>query len=502
MPQSCRSINVLSEPPLAAAVAHGFGRSWATKPPHVSSFESLLGPIYEGAWWGNMGLLTGWSGHGGATWSCRRHVQSRLRRSSQDLVAVTTDEMTGPLGQVLRTSRVRVYLVDFVKDVQRNWGGRINHSSICTKLACFENSAGSLRLHVVAAQKLQRIDLCGSSCGQHVVAERLAVPWKAMGWKKTPPPSMDKLCFRTIVKFGAKAYVIKPNEILHWEFLYKDCGYILVAKNDFSQFKWLKESDVANAQIGSLFKNEVIAKLKHVLRAHHYFTTARCPWANGTVESAMKATLKAFRALLSEWLMQPGQWPLIVPVVMLVLKQSPSDTLGGVASITATTDDLLSWRNDDMTAMATALDKIPAQVVKTTSDWIFEIQNLVTGVVREAHSSRLKFYADNTLDVTEDRRPCGRPVPRLPLQRSIGRVEVCVRWRGLQEIEDSWEPAANLLEDIPTEYKRYVCSIKADAQVKAMATALGVMQSLGGIVANWPFAEPLNPSQEGIKAFD
>ncbi|ETV65406.1 hypothetical protein H257_17867 [Aphanomyces astaci] len=81
-------------------------------------------------------------------------------------------------------------------------------------------------------------------------------------------------------------------------------------------------------------------------------------------------------------------------------------------------------------------------------------------------------------------------------------VEVCVRWRGLQAIEDSWEPAANLLEDISTEFKRYMRSNKADPQVKAMAAALGVTQSLGGIVANFPFVEPLNPSQEGIQVFD
>ncbi|KAF0700908.1 Aste57867_8594 [Aphanomyces stellatus] len=131
-------------------------------------------------------------------------------------------------------------------------------------------------------------------------------------------------------------------------------------------FKWFWESDVANAQVvarcllqwfavfgvcyhwvtdqGSHFKNEVIAELQHVLGAHHHFTTARCPWANGTVESAMKITLKTFRSLLSEWLMQlvewlmqPSQWRLIVPVVMLVVNQTPSESIGGVAPITAMT---------------------------------------------------------------------------------------------------------------------------------------------------------------------
>ncbi|RHY33824.1 hypothetical protein DYB34_013313 [Aphanomyces astaci] len=69
------------------------------------------------------------------------------------------------------------------------------------------------------------------------------------------------------------------------------------------------------------------------------------------------------------------------------------------------------------------------------------------------------------------------------------------------EIEDSWEPAANLLDDIPIEFKRYVRSNKAVSQVKAMVMS-GVTQSLGGIVANLPFLEPLDPSQEDIQVFD
>ncbi|ETV64051.1 hypothetical protein H257_19007 [Aphanomyces astaci] len=283
---------------------------------------------------------------------------------------------------------------------------------------------------------------------------------------------------------------------------------------------------------GSHFKNEVIAELKHALGAHHHFTTARCPWANGTVESAMKTTLKAFRALLSEWLMQPDQWRLIVPVVMLVLNQSPSDTLGGVAPITAMTGiramspldripspaatkvttlhDLLSWRNDDMAAMATALDKMHATVLdaatrKRQKNRKIEEKRCGNGTVR-----RGRFCADDALEVTDEllrhiaHNADSQVIDQFLDCRYNNRMasfEMCVHWCGLQAIEDSWEPAANLLEDIPTEFKRYVRSNKAEPQVKAMAAALGVTQSLGGFVANLPFAEPLNPSQESIQVF-
>ncbi|ETV80476.1 hypothetical protein H257_06747 [Aphanomyces astaci] len=232
----------------------------------------------------------------------------------------------------------------------------------------------------------------------------------------------------------------------------------------------------------------------------------------------MKTTLKAFCALLSEWLMQPDQWRLIVPVVMLVLNQSPSDTLGGVAPIIAMTGiramspldripipaatkvttlhDLLSWRNDDMAAMATALDKMHATVLDAAT--------------RKRKKNRERRSKKKVAEMAQfDVGDFVLYIDVWPISHSKLSVTwrgpaqvVCVRWRGLQAIEDSWEPAANLLEDIPTEFKRYVRSNKADPQIKAMAAALNVTQSLGGIVANLPFAEPLNPSQEGIQVFD
>ncbi|ETV63787.1 hypothetical protein H257_19282, partial [Aphanomyces astaci] len=187
-------------------------------------------------------------------------------------------------------------------------------------------------------------------------------------------------------------------------------------------------------------------------------------------------------------------------------------------SLGATTHGISPLRNGEFTwpTMAEIVDaqvqavgkgefpvaKLVEQQVEVGDNCIFEIQNLVTGVVREAHSSRLKFYADDALEVTEEllrhiaHNADGHVVDHFLDCRYNDRMavfEVCVRWRGLQAIEDSWEPADNLL---PTDFKRYVRSNKADPQVKAMATALGLTQSLGGIVANLTFAEPLNPSQE------
>jgi hypothetical protein len=107
-------------------------------------------------------------------------------------------------------------------------------------------------------------------------------------------------------------------------------GYILVMKDVASKFlllhptktatgldavngllSWVSLFGVVHQWIsdqGTHFRNEVVAESTHRLSAWHHFTTARCPWANGTVENAMKQLLRLFRVLLSEWRLRIGGW--------------------------------------------------------------------------------------------------------------------------------------------------------------------------------------------------
>ncbi|ETM37608.1 hypothetical protein L914_15871 [Phytophthora nicotianae] len=125
----------------------------------------------------------------------------------------------------------------------------------------------------------------------------------------------------------------------------------------------------------------------------------------------------------------------------------------------------------------------PAQVTAATSNWIFEIENLVTGERREAHASRLKFYADNSLAVTEDlhrhvaHNSEGHVVDTFLSTRyntNEKRHELLVHWRGLDTVEDSWEPATVLLQDVPVAAKAFERSHQDDEAVQAMSAALGL----------------------------
>jgi IS30 family transposase len=78
---------------------------------------------------------------------------------------------------------------------------------------------------------------------------------------------------------------------------------------------------------GSHFKNEVLQRVQKELEAKHHFATAKFPWSNGTIQSACKQVIRAFRAVLSELKMYADEWPEVVNMVQSVLNNSLSTRL-------------------------------------------------------------------------------------------------------------------------------------------------------------------------------
>ncbi|EGZ17875.1 hypothetical protein PHYSODRAFT_498900 [Phytophthora sojae] len=123
----------------------------------------------------------------------------------------------------------------------------------------------------------------------------------------------------------------------------------------------------------------------------------------------------------------------------------------------------------------------PARVLSTVSNWIFEIENPITGQKKEVHASRLKFYADASLNVTEDlllhiaHNSEGHVVDALleaRYNRQEKRHELKVHWRALDTIEDSWESADTLFQDVPVAVKAFVRKHGKKPPVKALRKAL------------------------------
>ena len=381
--------------------------------------------------------------------------------------------------------------------------------------------------------------------------------------------------------WGEQLHGTKPNEVLHFDFLYLGLAstgkkYVLVLKDDASKYVWLRAADMADSDTvidvllewfaafgvaytwvsdqGSHFKNHVVKGLQHALGAHHHFVTAHCPWANGTVEVANRCILRVFRSLLSEWRLAVDQWERLVPLVQLVLNHTKRESLGGAAPVTgmtgmpamspvapivcepvlqpATLDEVMALQKANVSQLVQALDamhkrmeeaakksrgrkkvgasvraanfergdyvllscqsdvgrsklqviwKGPCRVSSVVSDWVFEVEDLTNGKVTLAHASRLKFYADAALgNLAEVRRQAEHSALQHEVQalgairfnETLLRWEVQVVWLGLEPNEATWEPAANVWEDVPAIFKSFVAKALKAAKTKDDAIAM------------------------------
>jgi hypothetical protein len=80
-----------------------------------------------------------------------------------------------------------------------------------------------------------------------------------------------------------------------------------------------------------------MTEVQKQLGTTHHFTTAYCPWANGTVEAVCKQTIRAARAMLPEMHLAPQDWPCFLPAIQAVLNNSPSSHRTGQTPLTAFT---------------------------------------------------------------------------------------------------------------------------------------------------------------------
>jgi transposase InsO family protein len=110
----------------------------------------------------------------------------------------------------------------------------------------------------------------------------------------------------------------KPDEVIHFDYLYMissvdDVKYVLIVKDDYSNYVWLKQCKNADAYStaavliewfaafgvaqrwvsdqGSHFKNKLMTDIQKQLGTNHHFTTAYSPWANGPVEAVCMQTI-------------------------------------------------------------------------------------------------------------------------------------------------------------------------------------------------------------------
>ena len=110
----------------------------------------------------------------------------------------------------------------------------------------------------------------------------------------------------------------------------------------------------------------------------------------------------------------------------------------------------------------------PFVVLETLNDHVVIVQDIVEPYkILKVHTRRLKFYADQSLHVTEELkeyRLLSEPemvVDQLcdvRYDENSQRLEFLVKWLGLESLESTWEPAKILFEDVPVLVKSFVRS--------------------------------------------
>jgi uncharacterized protein YueI len=123
------------------------------------------------------------------------------------------------------------------------------------------------------------------------------------------------------------------------------------------------------------------------------FTTANCPWSNGTIESSCKQVIRAFRAVLSELKMYADEWPEVVNMVQSVLNNSLSTRLNKWTPMQVFTG------HAETTPLALMLKynvpvNTPLDFIKT--QWLIEVEKLSKAMT--------KIHAQVAEKATRDRK--------------------------------------------------------------------------------------------------
>lgn len=79
---------------------------------------------------------------------------------------------------------------------------------------------------------------------------------------------------------------------------------------------------------GTHFTSSVVKHLVSDFKLRHHFTTAYCPWANGSVERICNEVIRASRAVLSELQLSPKHWQSILECIQSIINQEPLKRLG------------------------------------------------------------------------------------------------------------------------------------------------------------------------------
>lgn len=99
----------------------------------------------------------------------------------------------------------------------------------------------------------------------------------------------------------------------------------------------------------------------------------------------------------------------------------------------------------------------PLKIVDTKSDHVYVLEHLVTMKRFDAHVSRMDFYSDDKLNVTSDLKDYVSSQTDLVIEQIVSltwnlekkRYDFKVKWSGLADVENSFEPFIEFFKQVP-----------------------------------------------------
>ncbi|ETV65281.1 hypothetical protein H257_17936 [Aphanomyces astaci] len=109
------------------------------------------------------------------------------------------------------------------------------------------------------------------------------------------------------------------------------------------------------------------------------------------------------------------------------------------------------------------------------------IEQLITGVQREAHQSRLKFYEENHFQVTEviidhvseqGTTLVVDPIEYARRNPGSNQWELLIRWKGLESLEASWEQLPAMRQEVSSLVQSFADQLQNGAKREGLVAAL------------------------------
>ena len=124
----------------------------------------------------------------------------------------------------------------------------------------------------------------------------------------------------------------------------------------------------------------------------------------------------------------------------------------------------------------------PYRIVEYRSNYIFVIQNLLTGERQESHGRRLRFFRNSSFQVTEELREhlSYQKDEMFVFEEFTGirhkwpNLELRVKWRGFLDDESDWTLLWSLQEDVPQIVEDYLSELRSSGSVRERKLAASI----------------------------